>query len=223
MINERPLNSNDIVTLDNDVLLINKRKRFITKYFVGYTILVLICSIWAYFKIDSENLIVLIFTSIGFFVAGLWGFLEMYLKENKKLKNISWLKNENKVLSIVVKSNDFIEIPEHEDEGDYYLFQLPDNRILYVGGQEFYPNETFPSNNFEIVIAKDPKNKIILFQRNDLGEKISPKIKLTKNQSIKLTDEQISEINQQDVILREIVTIITGHIDKITIVDEAVT
>jgi len=221
MINERPLSAKDIKTLDKDILLFNKRKNFTVKYFVGYTLIVLIVSIFVYFKIDRNDLVPLIVTSIGFFIAGLWGFLELYLKENKRLKAITWSKNENKVLSIVVKSNDFIEIPEHEDEGDYYLFQLADNKILYIGGQEFYQSKSFPNNNFEIVMAKDPQNKIILLERNDLGEKINPKIKLNRNQSIKLTDEQIEEINKQDFVIREFTTIITGSIDKINIIDKA--
>ncbi|MBA2611092.1 MAG: hypothetical protein H0U95_03915 [Bacteroidetes bacterium] len=221
MTNIRPLNIQDIETLDDDIRLINKRQKFQIKYFSGYAALVIIGSTWAYFKIDSGNFWVWVFTSIGFFVAGLWGFLEMFLEDNKALKRIEWLKNENKVISIIVKSTDYIEIPEHEDEGDYFLFQLLDNKILYFGGQEFTTSDTFPNSNFEIVIARDPKNKIVLLNKYDFGDKISPKIKLTKSQSIKLSDKQIEEIQKQDVVVREFATFITGDINEIKIVDKA--
>ncbi len=221
MTNVRPLNTQDIETLDGDIRQIHKRQKFAIKYFAGYTVLVIIFSTWGYFKIDPENFGAWLFTTIGFFVAGLWGFLEMYRKDNKALKRIDWLKNENKVLSIVVKSSDFIAIPEHEDEGDYFLFQLPDNKIVYVGGQEFSNSDTFPNNNFEIVIATDPKKKIVLLNKYDLGDKIAPKIKLTKTQSIKLSDGQIKEIQDQDPIIRGFATFITGDINEIKIVDKA--
>jgi len=219
----RPLNTQDLETLDNDVRQIHKRQKFTIKYFAGYILLVIMGSTWAYFKIDPDNFVPWVFTTIGFFIAGLWGFLEIYLKDNKALKRIVWLKKENKVHSIVVKSNDYISIPEHEDEGNYFLFQLRDKKILYIGGQEFYTSATFPNNNFEIVIATDPKSKIVLLNKYDLGEKISPKIKLNKKQSIKLTDTQIEEIKEQDPVLREIATFITGDINEIRIIDKVET
>jgi hypothetical protein len=43
---------------------------------------------------------------------------------------------------------DYIAISEHEDEGDYFLFQLPDNKIVYVGGQEFSPATLFRAAKF---------------------------------------------------------------------------
>jgi hypothetical protein len=221
MTNVRPLNTQDIETLDGDIRQIHKRQKFAIKYFTVYAILVIIGSTWAYFKIDADNFVPWLITSIGFLVAGLWGFLEMYLKDNKALKRIAWLKSENKVLSIVVKSNDFLAIPEHDDEGDYFLYQLPDNKIVYVGGQEFSNSDTFPNNNFEIVIATDPKKKIVLLNKYDFGDKIAPKIKLTKMQRIKLSDEQIKEIQDQDPIIREFATFITGDINEIKIIDKA--
>lgn len=221
MTNVRPLNTQDIETLNGDIRQINKRQKFTIKYFAGYTLLVIIGSTWTYFKIDLDNFVPWVVTSIGFFVAGLWGFLEIYLKDNKALQRIAWLKNENKVVSVLVKSTDYIAIPEQEDEGDFFLFQLPDNKIVYIGGQQFYASDTFPNNNFEIVIATDPKKKIVLLNKYDLGDKIAPKIKLTKGQSIKLSDKQIKEINDQDPIIREFATFITGDINEIKIVDKA--
>ena len=221
MTNVRPLNNQDIETLDGDIRQIHKRQKFTLKYFAGYALLVIIGSTWGYFKIDPENFGAWLFTSIGFMIAGLWGFFEIYNRDNKAFKRIAWLKNENKVLSIAVKSADYIAIPEHEDEGDHFLFQLPDNKILYVGGQEFYTSDTFPNNDFEIVIATDPKKKIVLLNKYDFGDKIPPKIKLTKTQSIKFSDTQIKEIQDQDPIVREFATFIPGDIHEIKIVDKA--
>lgn len=219
MINTRALNSKDLETLDSDILQIKKRLNFTAKYFAGYTVLVLIGSAWAYIKIDPKDFIPWVITTIGFFAAGFWGFIELYLRGNKALKQIDWVKKENKVVSISVTSNEYIEICEQEDEGNYFLFQLSDNKIVYVGGQSFYVSDTFPNNNFEIAIATGQKNKVVLLNKYEFGKKIEPKIKLTKTQRIKLSDRQIDQINKQDPIIREIAAFLTGSITEIEIVN----
>ena len=80
----------------------------------------------------------------------------------------------NKAKSIKVVSDKFIELSEVEDEGVYYLFQVDNNQILSFGGQEFYPTNKFPSNDFEIVMSHGKLGELVLYEKYVNGNKIQP-------------------------------------------------
>lgn len=65
-------------------------------------------------------------------------------------------------------------LDESDDEGVYYLFQLSDNTVFSFGGQDFYPSEDFPSDNFEIVEGRGVKGEILLLELYNYGSKIEP-------------------------------------------------
>jgi hypothetical protein len=49
------------------------------------------------------------------------------------------------------RNSGFIEFEEIEDEGACYAFQLADERLAFLCGQEFYPRARFPSRDFCLV------------------------------------------------------------------------
>jgi hypothetical protein len=83
------------------------------------------------------------------------------------------------VKSIEVIATDYIELSEVEDEGVFYLFQLKDNKILSFGGQDFYPTNNFPNDNFEIAICYGQNGEVVLLEKYNNGKKIHPKTKIT--------------------------------------------
>jgi len=83
------------------------------------------------------------------------------------------------VTSIKGVSTDYIELSEVEDEGVYYIFQLPDNKIFSFGGQDFYPTKSFPNDNFEIAICYGENDEIVLLETYNYGNKLLPKSKIT--------------------------------------------
>ena len=88
---------------------------------------------------DTTNEILLLFSTIAIYIAiGVWVIGKEYLKQQKDRRSIAFLKNKNLVTVIEVNSDLYYELKEQEDEGVYYLFQLPNNKIFSFGGQDFY-------------------------------------------------------------------------------------
>jgi hypothetical protein len=105
----------------------------------------------------------------------LWVFLETFFKRKTERDNINFVLSRNKVTIIKVVSDEYIELSEEEDEGVYYLFQLPHNKVVSFGGQDFYPDEIFPNTDFEIAICYSRKGSIVLFDTYIYGKKLLPK------------------------------------------------
>lgn len=170
---ERTLSVEEIKVLENQLKRLDKNIRFQVLLLIGWTVLAIVIGAAIYDK-DTT-----LYEVIGFVVVytliGVWSFLEIYLKQNKRRKNIRFVKSNNKVTSIKVVSTDYIELSEAEDEGVYYFFQLANDKILSFGGQDFYPTEMFPSDNFEIAICYGQKDEIALLEINNYGNKILPK------------------------------------------------
>ncbi|MBX2921011.1 MAG: hypothetical protein KF746_02375 [Chitinophagaceae bacterium] len=117
-----------------------------------WTSLAFAVGIFAYFKISTTNELFLLLTTVVIYIAiGVWVTGKEYLKLQKDRRSIVFLKNKNLVTVIEVASDLYYELKEQEDEGAYYLFQLPNNKVFSFGGQDFYPNKKFPSYKFEIV------------------------------------------------------------------------
>ena len=58
-----------------------------------------------------------------------------------------------------VRATRFVLFEKIEDEGADYAFELGDNQILFVHGQDFYPTARFPCLNFSIVHLLDELGK----------------------------------------------------------------
>lgn len=53
-----------------------------------------------------------------------------------------------------------LEFEEIEDEGACYAFQISDEEILFIEGQEFYSSAKFPNTDFEIVRIFDSRGNL---------------------------------------------------------------
>lgn len=116
----------------------------------------------------------------------LWVYSEGYFKSRNELKGIRYLKNSNVITSIRVQSLEYIQLSEEEDEGVHYIFQVEPNKILCMGGQDFYPTKKFPSSDFEIAEGKDEKGNVIFFEIYPFGEKCKPLKKIKGKQKAAL-------------------------------------
>jgi hypothetical protein len=184
---ERPLSDKEIKILRQDLKRLDKQKSLQIKFLVGWTMLAIIVGTYVYFRLDTTTeLYLLIGTVLIYVLIGVWSFLKTYIKQNKKRNNIDFVFATNKVKSIKVTATDYIELSEVEDEGVNYLFQISDNKILSFGGQDFYPTMNFPSDNFEIAICNDQKDKVVLLEKYNYGKKIQPKRKITGQQKWEL-------------------------------------
>lgn len=180
---ERPLSDKEIKILRQDLKRLDKRKSFQIKFLVGWTMLAIIVGTFVYFRLETTTeLYLLIGTVMIYILIGVWSFMETYLKQKKRRKNIDFVFETNKVKTIKVVTIDYIELSEVEDEGVNYLFQISENKILSLGGQDFYPTKNFPSDNFEIAVCNDEKGEVVLLETYNYGKKIQPKRKITGQQ-----------------------------------------
>ncbi|MDH4188233.1 MAG: hypothetical protein OEV08_14675, partial [Nitrospira sp.] len=50
-----------------------------------------------------------------------------------------------------VRGSELIAVEEPEDEGACWLIQLPQEQVLILSGQQYYPTRRFPSDDFSLV------------------------------------------------------------------------
>jgi hypothetical protein len=171
---ERPLQDRELKLLDIELGRTNIRLSRQIKFLSVWTSLALIIGTIAYFKIDPNDTIVLVFTVASYLGIGFWIVVEQRVKQNRKRKSIAFLKSKNLVTVVQVHSERYFLLKEQDDEGVFYLFQLADNKVVSFGGQGFYENEKFPNNNFEIIEGRGIKNEVLILETYIYGEKIKP-------------------------------------------------
>jgi hypothetical protein len=60
-----------------------------------------------------------------------------------------------------IEARAYAELEEIEDEGACYAFDLGDGRIVFLTGQEFYPDEDFPCLAFSLVSPLDDDGQAV--------------------------------------------------------------
>jgi len=172
---ERPLNEKELNILDLELDRTNVTLRRQLKFLSIWTGIALIIGSIAYFKIDPQSTIVLFLTVASYIGIGVWIVVEQRVKQYGKRKSIAYLKSKNLMTVVQVHSDTYYLLKEQEDEGVFYLFQLANNKAFSFGGQDFYEDDKFPSNNFEIVEGRGIKNEVLLLETYIKGEKMKPK------------------------------------------------
>ena len=81
-------------------------------------------------------------------------------------------RNEADVVDIHATS--YVEFEEVEDEGACYAFQLDDTRVVFISGQEFYPEAKFPSLDFSLVDVLDEAGRAVDMVIEKRGAKAAP-------------------------------------------------
>ncbi len=82
-----------------------------------------------------------------------------YLAEMRRGYESAYARNEAEVFPIRARS--FVEFEEVEDEGACYAFEIEDDRLVFVVGQEFYPKAEFPSHDFSFVHIVDEEGRVV--------------------------------------------------------------
>jgi len=68
----------------------------------------------------------------------------------------------------------FVEFEEREDEGACYAFQIADDRIAFLFGQELYPRARFPSHDFSLVYPLDDNGDAVDMHIEKRGPRARP-------------------------------------------------
>ena len=73
-----------------------------------------------------------------------------------------------------IRANAFVEFEEIEDEGACYAFALEGDRLVFISGQEFYPEARFPSLDFSLVYVLDEQGHTVDMVIDKRGETARP-------------------------------------------------
>lgn len=172
---QRPLQDKELKILDKRLKQLDTNFKRQTRFLLIWTLLAFAMGTFAYFKIDTTNDILWLVATVIIYVGiGVWVVGKEYLSQQKERKSIIFLKSKNLVTAIEVSSDLFFELKEEEDEGVYYLFQLPNNKVFSFGGQDFYPSKKFPCNQFEVVEGRGLNDEVLLLETFCYGKKIKP-------------------------------------------------
>jgi len=80
----------------------------------------------------------------------------------------------NEVNELRVRASEMVEFEELEDEGACYAFELSDDRILFISGQEYYPSARFPNTDFSLVGIFDHDGHCVEELIYKRGHKLKP-------------------------------------------------
>jgi hypothetical protein len=83
-----------------------------------------------------------------------------------------------------VSASRVVELEEIEEEGAAFAFQIDPHSILFLHGQQYYADDTFPSTDFEIV-------EFLSSDRRAVGE-------LIVNRGVRLTPERVIDAVTKD-------------------------
>jgi hypothetical protein len=172
---QRPLQDKELKILDKRLNQLDKNFKRHIRFLLIWTLLAIVVGIFAYYKINTNQDVLWLAVTVAVYIGiAIWVVGEEYVKQRKERNSIAFLKKQNVVTAVEVHSDTFYELKEEDDEGVYYLFQLPDNKVFSFGGQDFYPNKNFPSDKFEIVEGRGPNGEVVLLETFSYGKKIKP-------------------------------------------------
>ena len=115
-----------------------------------------------------------------------------HLSEMARAFESALRRNEAEVFHIKAKS--FVEIEELEDEGACYAFDIDEGRIVFVVGQEFYPEAKFPSHDFSLVYILDERGNPVHMVIDKRGPRASPAQVVPRNLKLQVEIPEHLEI-----------------------------
>ena len=109
-------------------------------------------------------IIVLVWAGISAVIVGSivlqWRFREGP-RELARIRAIEDVLQRDEARETRIRSNEMVEFEEEEDEGACYAFQVTDNSMVFVSGQDFYPSAKFPNSDFSLIDIVDRDGGII--------------------------------------------------------------
>jgi hypothetical protein len=81
---------------------------------------------------------------------------------------------QNEADVVDIRARSYVELEEIEDEGACYAFELDEKRVVFISGQEFYPEAKFPSLDFSLVHVLDEAGRTVEMVIEKRGPKAAP-------------------------------------------------
>jgi hypothetical protein len=177
---ERPLSDKELNAFKKVLSKLDKDRDINNLYLFGWVILVFFDYILFHSTYNEFITIRFILMMVSIYLSySVIGFLSNLFERWQFRKSIGFVLKNNKVQSIKVISTEYYQLSEDRGEGVFYLFQLPNNKILSFGGDDFYPTNKLPSDNFEIAICYGLHKEILLEEIYNYGQKLEPILEIT--------------------------------------------
>ena len=139
--------------------------------------LFLLCVLLAGWTVLESDISPLIIIGIWIFLAaaiGLWVGLEQHSRLRKLRLSLSQALESGRAREIRIVASGVVEFEEEEDEGACYAFQIADDRIVFVCGQEFYRSAKFPNSDFALIDVFGASGERVEFYIRKTGSKLVP-------------------------------------------------
>lgn len=173
--NERPIAGPERRALSMRLATLNREgRRGPLRLLVGFFFFFVLFSIVTVLASDLSPQIVVGLWFAVLVLIGLWVWIEESLKRRKLVESISRTLESGRVREIRVVASSVVEFEEEEDEGACYAFQIADDRIVFVSGQEFYPSAKFPNSDFALVDVLGPSGELVDFFIRKDGARLVP-------------------------------------------------
>ena len=105
---------------------------------------------------------------------GFWAWREQAGGIDRRLEAIRSALDRNQAEVVRIRSDAVVEFEEIEDEGAAYAFQSDVNSIVFIVGQEFYPDSRFPNTDFSVIQVYDGRGDLAEFWVSRDGERLDP-------------------------------------------------
>ena len=139
MFKERPLHNKEINLLNQELKLTLNRKKSSIIILAVWTSLAVIIGTFAYSfgNFTQGEKYMLVGCTLVYVLVSVWNFIKTHSEEKRRAECLKYSLTENKTRSLEAIAEKYIKLPEKEDEGTHYLFQLNKNDILSFGGPNY--------------------------------------------------------------------------------------
>lgn len=110
---------------------------------------------------------------------GLWTYFQERWRLARSVRRFVRALRRNKARVTQIQSSEVAEIEAQDDEGQTYAFQLPERRIVFVVGQDFYESPRFPNSDFSIIEILGDSNEVVGIHIDKRGETLVPARKIS--------------------------------------------
>jgi hypothetical protein len=124
---------------------------------------------------QEPGLIYLALATVGVYLFVIWWVYREQVGERKATAETLFKAIDASTARVVhCRSDRFVAVEEVEDEGADYYFQVEDQLLLHLCGQQYDASERFPSDDFEIVEILDAAGNPTWCDIDTRGRKLTP-------------------------------------------------
>lgn len=184
---QRPLSAEEKRILENAVRTLQEQMRSLAKRLL--TVCIVLCGIlWGLTMLASDvswQVISLFWLAICVGIST-WVLLSERRKHQKRIRSLNNAQERNVAEVVQIQSVKMVEFDEIHDEGACYAFQIEDDKIVFVVGQEFYRSSKFPNTDFELVHIYDSAQNLVEMVVIKRGARLKPARTIAAEQKARL-------------------------------------